>query len=120
MEEGKLLGHIISKYGIRIDPSRIEAIRQLEFLREKKEIQSFNVKINFFRRFIPNLVEHLRDMIDTLKKDSKVRWSEHAKKSFNSVKFSLTCARTLISPDFTLDFIIFSFAFEHSLDVFLM
>ena len=26
MEEGKLLGHIISKYGIQFDPSRVEAI----------------------------------------------------------------------------------------------
>ena len=26
LEEGKILGHIISKEGIRIDPSRIEAI----------------------------------------------------------------------------------------------
>jgi hypothetical protein len=29
MEEGKLLGHIISKDGIRIDPSRVEAIEQI-------------------------------------------------------------------------------------------
>ena len=33
MEEGKILGYIISKYGIRIDPSRIEAIQQLDFPR---------------------------------------------------------------------------------------
>ena len=30
LEEGKLLGHIISKDGIRIDPSRIEAIQKVE------------------------------------------------------------------------------------------
>jgi hypothetical protein len=28
LEEGKLLGHIISKDGIKIDPSRIEAIQK--------------------------------------------------------------------------------------------
>lgn len=38
MEEGKFLGHIISKYGIRIDPTGIEAIHQLDFSRNKKEI----------------------------------------------------------------------------------
>lgn len=30
MSEGKLLGHIISKDGIRIDPAWVEAIQQLE------------------------------------------------------------------------------------------
>lgn len=62
MEEGKLLGHIISKDGICIDPARVHMIQQLDYPRNKKEIQSFNGKINFLRRFIPNLVENLNKM----------------------------------------------------------
>ena len=30
MEEGKLLGHIISKDGIRIDPARVQEIQQID------------------------------------------------------------------------------------------
>jgi len=47
MDEGKLLGHIISKEGIHIDPSRVEAIQQTYFHQNKKEIQAFNGKMNF-------------------------------------------------------------------------
>jgi hypothetical protein len=47
LEEGKLLGHIISKDGIKIDPSRIEAIQKLEHPRNLKELQSFIGRINF-------------------------------------------------------------------------
>jgi len=36
MSECKLLGHIISKYGIRVVPTRVEAIQQLEQPRNKK------------------------------------------------------------------------------------
>lgn len=36
MEEGNILGHIISKDGIRIDPSRVEEIQQIDFSRSKK------------------------------------------------------------------------------------
>eukprot|EP00253_Pinus_taeda_P027018 PITA_27018 len=71
MDEGKLLGHIISKDGIRIDPARVEAIQQIEQPRNRKEIQSFNGKLNFLRRFIPNLAEHLREITSMLKKDSQ-------------------------------------------------
>jgi len=38
MEEGKILGHIISKDGIHIDPTRVQAIQQLDFPMNKKEI----------------------------------------------------------------------------------
>ena len=114
MDEGKLLGHIISKDGIRIDLARVEAIQLIDPPRNKKEIQAFNGKMNFLRRFIPNLAEHLREMTNILKKDSTVKWSEEAIKSFNLVKFALSNAPVLISPDYTQDFIIFSFASEHT------
>ena len=36
MDEGKLLGHIISKEGIHIDPTRVEAIQNIDFPLSKK------------------------------------------------------------------------------------
>lgn len=114
MEEGKLLGHIISKDGIRIDPSRVEAIQKIDFPRNKKEIQAFNGKMNFLRKFIPNLVEHLCELTNMLKKKSTVKLTKDAMKHFNLVKLSLTTTPVLINPNYTRDFIIFSFASEHT------
>ena len=76
--------------------------------------------MNFLRRFIPNLAEHLREMTNMLKKDSTVKWSEEAIKSFNLVNFSLSNSPVLISLDYTQDFIIFSFASEHTMAAVLM
>eukprot|EP00253_Pinus_taeda_P009015 PITA_09015 len=55
-----------------------------------------------------------------LKKDSEIRWIEGAVKSFNLIKVILSSAPTLISPDYTQDFIFFSFASEHTLAAVLM
>jgi hypothetical protein len=52
MKEGNLLGHIVSVEGVRIDPSRVEAIQTLSLPRSKKEVQAFLGKINFLRRFV--------------------------------------------------------------------
>jgi hypothetical protein len=41
MKEGKLLGHIVSVEGVRIDPSRVEAIQTLSLPRSRKEVQVF-------------------------------------------------------------------------------
>lgn len=86
LEEAKLLGHIISKEGIRIDPARIEAILQIPHPRNVKELQAFLGKINFLRRFISNLAELIRLLNNMLKKDSSIRWIVEAKQAFALVK----------------------------------
>jgi hypothetical protein len=86
LEEGKMLGHIVSKDGIKIDPSRIESIQKLEHPRNIKELQSFIEKINFLRRFIPNLAELLRNITNMLKKDVKIKWDTKSKQSFKQFK----------------------------------
>eukprot|EP00253_Pinus_taeda_P035852 PITA_35852 len=100
MDEGKFLGHIILKEGIHIDPSRVEAIQQIDFRRNKKEIQAFNSKMNLLRIFVPNLAEDLREITNMLKKDSVVKWIEDALKSFNLVKRALSTAPVFISLDY--------------------
>ena len=49
LEEGKLMGHIISKDGIKIDPERISAILKVEEPRSKKEVKSFIGQVKFLR-----------------------------------------------------------------------
>jgi hypothetical protein len=115
LEEGKLLRHIISKDEIKIYPSRIEAIQKLEHPINIKELESFIGRINFLRRFIPNLVELLRNITNMLKKDVKIKWDSESKQSFEQVKRALTEAPILISPNFTKDFYLFSFASEHTI-----
>ena len=41
VDEGKLLGHIIAKDGVKIDPERVEAIKKIPLPQTKKSLQSF-------------------------------------------------------------------------------
>ena len=50
-----------------------------------------------------------------LKKGSVLKWTVEAKQSFDSIKQALTKSPVLISLDFKKDFMIFSFALEHSI-----
>ena len=79
MLEGKLLGHIISKDGIRIDPSRVEAIRKIDFPRRKKEVQSFLGRVNFLRIFIPNFAEIIKVITNMLRKENGIKCTSEAK-----------------------------------------
>ena len=120
LEEGKLLGHIISKDGIRIDPARIEALLQMQHPSNIRELQAFLGKINFLRRFISNLAELILSLNIMLKIYSTIKWTVEAKKSFEDIKLALTKTPVLINPKFDRDFILFSCASEHTIDVVLL
>jgi ribonuclease HI len=110
MKEGKLLGHIVSAEGVRIDPSRVEAIQTLSLPRSKKEVQAFLGKINFLRRFVSNFAELVKHITTMLRKGNEVKWTTEPRESFVQIKKALTEAPVLISPDYSKDFLIFSFA----------
>jgi hypothetical protein len=120
MKEGRLLGHIVSTEGVKIDPSRVEAIQALAIPRSRKEVQSFLGKINFLRRFVSNFAEVVKIITTMLRKENKVRWTSESQNSFEQIKKALTEAHVLISPDYSKDFLIFSFASSDTVVVVLL
>ena len=65
--QGKLLGHIVSKYGLTIYLERTNAILFLSLPSHKKGMQSFLGRINFVKRFIPNLATMVKPLTTMLK-----------------------------------------------------
>jgi hypothetical protein len=110
MKEGKVLGHIVSVEGVRIDSSRVEAIQTLSLPRSKKEVQSFLGKINFLRRFVLNFAKLVKYITTMLRKGSEIKWTVESRNSFDQIKKDLTEALVLISPDYSKEFLIFSLA----------
>ena len=62
-----------------------------------------------------NFVETIKHIIAMLKKYQEVKWTAKAKNSFEKIKMALIEAPVLVSPDFTKEFLIFSFASEDTL-----
>lgn len=46
-------------------------------------------KINFLRRFVPNLVETMKLIIDMLKKYQEIKWTIESHASFERIKHAL-------------------------------
>ena len=61
------------------------------------------------------MAELLRNITNILKKEQGVKWTLESKKSFELVKQELTKTPVLVTPDFSKDFYIFSFASEHTI-----
>lgn len=67
--EGNILGHIIAKSGIKVNPERVRDITQIPFLVDKKAIQYFLGKINFLRKLIFDYTQIMKPMQEMVKKD---------------------------------------------------
>jgi hypothetical protein len=115
VDEGKLLGHIITKDGVKMDPERVQVIQRVPLPKTKKALQSFLGQINFVRRFIPNLAETMKPIQRLLKKDVKFEWTEEGRRAFKSIKDAISKYPVLISPNYDKDFQIFSFASEDTI-----
>jgi hypothetical protein len=109
VSEGILLGHVISKYGISVDPERTKAIMQIPPPHNKNSMQSFFGKINFVRRFVPDFVEIVKPLQWMIKKYVQFKWTSIEKEAFENIKASITVAPSLQSPYFTKDFLLYTF-----------
>jgi hypothetical protein len=76
VNKGKLLGHIISKYGVKLDIERFESIGKVPLPKSKKAPQSFLGETDFVHRFIPNYAKIMKPIYKLLKKDVNFEWNE--------------------------------------------
>lgn len=67
-DQGRLLAYILSRDGLKIDPEGVEKILSLVLPNHKKGLQIFLGRINFVRRFIPNLASMVKPLTSMLKK----------------------------------------------------
>ena len=103
-----MLGHIISKKAISIDPERIEVISQIPLPHNKKGMQLFMGTINFVRRFVPDFAQIVKPLQQMAKQSVQFKWTYSEKVSFNDIKAAIAHAHSLRSPNFEKDFILYT------------
>ena len=70
VKSGFLLGFIVSKEGIRLDPLKVEAILQLSPPCNIRHLQCLQGMENFLQRFVVNFANLTKGFMHLLKKDT--------------------------------------------------
>jgi len=86
LDEDKLMGFIVSKHGMQIEPDRTEAINNIPPPHNKKSMQSFLERINSARWFIPSFSETVKPLQDMIKKNIEFRWGSKEKEALYKIK----------------------------------
>ena len=107
VDSGCLLGFIVSKDGIHLDPLKVEAIVNLPSPSSLYQLQSLQGKANFLRRFIPNYAEVAKGFMRLLKQNIPFHWDDIAQKSFEKLKTLLVNAPLLRPPNYHRDFTLY-------------
>ena len=75
---GRLLGFVVSKDGIQIDPLKISTSLALPAPINVLELQSLQGKENFLRRFVCNFIEKMHSYMCLLKKNTPFFWDDQS------------------------------------------
>jgi hypothetical protein len=93
------LGHIISEWGITVDPEKIEAIRGWPTPINVSDFRSFMGLDGYYRRFIVGFYKIAHPITSLQKKGTKFEWTLKCENNFNLLKESLTSAPGLNIAD---------------------
>ncbi|RVW80067.1 Retrovirus-related Pol polyprotein from transposon 17.6 [Vitis vinifera] len=104
VQQGIVLGHIISKNGIEVDKAKVELIVKLPPPTNVKGIRQFLGHAGFYRRFIKDFSKISKPLCELLVKDAKFVWDEKCQKSFEELKQFLTTAPIVRAPNWKLPF----------------
>ena len=76
VQQGIVLGHIISKKGIEVDKAKVELIVKLPSPTNVKGVRQFLGHVGFYRRFIKDFSKLARPLCELSVKDAKFIWDD--------------------------------------------
>jgi hypothetical protein len=89
------LGHVLSKDGISIDPTKVQEVLDWKAPTLVHEVQSFPGLASYYRRFIPTFSKIAKLMTRLLQKDEKFVWTPECEAAFHTLRTLLTSALVL-------------------------
>jgi hypothetical protein len=99
------LGHLVGKYGVRVDPKKIEAMQDWPHPKTLKSLRGFLGLTEYYRKFTKNYGKIAAPLTTLLKKNS-FTWTPATTQAFQTLKMAMCTTPVLALPDFTKTFVL--------------
>jgi len=104
VQHGIVLGHKISRKGIKVDKAKVEIIAKLLIPRCIKDIRSFLGHAGFYRRFIREFSKIARPLTNLLAKNVPFIFDDKCSGAWEKLKLELISAPIISHPDWSKPF----------------
>ena len=104
MPFGILLGHVVGKQGLKVDPMKIATIENLEAPKNVKQLHAMLGHIGYYRKFIKSYAQITALMEKLLKKDVTFFRDEECQQSLDVLKDKMVTAPILVFLDWKKEF----------------
>ena len=98
-QEMEFLGHIVTPTRLKVDPKKVEAIKNWPTPKTVPDLRSFLGHATFYIRFVEGFSRTAAPMTDLLKKDKNFDWNQEHQESFQGIKKALTTSPVLVIAD---------------------
>ena len=104
--EVRFLGHVVSREGVKTDPSKTAAVEEWPPPSNVRELRSFLGFCTYYRRFVKGFANIAAPLHALTKDGTAFKWTTACQNSFDSLKAALAQAPVLQYPEPTKPFIL--------------
>ena len=101
VQETKFLGLLVSIHGLRVDPDKLNAVKDWTIPINLKQTQAFLGFCNFYRRFIKDFSKMAKPLVKLTCKDTPFLWSPACQEAFDMLKQAMVTTPVLSHFDRT-------------------
>jgi hypothetical protein len=117
--EVEYLGHLVRKYGVRVDTKKIEAMQDWPHPKTLKRLRGFLGLTRYYCKLVKNYGKIVAPLTALLKNNS-FTWTPAAAQSFQTLNTAMCTTLVLALPDFTETFVLECDASGKGIDAVLM
>ena len=102
----RYLGYVVTPAGIRVDPEKVRAVREILPPSTKSELRSFLGLTSYYRRFVKAYADRAEPLSKLLRDATPYVWGDEQQKAFEALKLALTEAPLLTHPNWDKEFVL--------------
>jgi hypothetical protein len=113
------LGHLVGKYGVRVDPKNIEVMQDWPHPKTLKSLRVFLFLTGYYRNFVKNYGK-IATPLTALLKNNSFTWTPATAQDFQTLTMAMCTTPVLALPDFTKTYVLECDASRKGIGVVLM
>lgn len=99
MNAGTIVGHLIPREGIQVDPNNISIIKRVHIPQKKRDFRIFLGLVGYYRGFIKDFGKLASSLFGLLAIDSNFCWTSNSQEAFEILKQKMTTTPILTGPN---------------------